>query len=196
MTTFISPIFLLVLEKNKFHISISILTLFVVLAFNVSIFHPHDFLGRTDSYYVDRYIPVPVASAEYRNLQEEYLRLPKTSQSRPTQNVETIIDNPPEVKKLTQINPLSIDLKVETQKPLTLNYNKYLFPGWFGELDGKPVGLSSGLPYGQIVVNVPIGSHNLKIYFTETPTKKLFDVISVLSLVAALALIKPWPKKS
>lgn len=40
-------------------------------------FQPEHFLGITDEYYINRYIPAPVGSSEYYSTQEEYLRIPK-----------------------------------------------------------------------------------------------------------------------
>ncbi|MDO8609870.1 MAG: hypothetical protein Q7R95_04935, partial [bacterium] len=76
ITTFVIPIFVVAFDSLKFKkiIALIIIALAIVTTFNN--FHPHDYLGRVDSYYLNRYIPVPSASAEYSMLHEEYLRLP------------------------------------------------------------------------------------------------------------------------
>ena len=50
------------------------------IGLNFNYFKTSEYLGRGDDYYINRYIPVPIASSEYLKTSEEYLRLPKETE--------------------------------------------------------------------------------------------------------------------
>jgi len=82
----VAPLFLLPFGKLKLATPVGLgLAIFSVIT-TVGWFRPQDFLGRTDEYYLNRYIPYPVAAPEYKEQNEEYLRLPKAAESRPNGN--------------------------------------------------------------------------------------------------------------
>jgi hypothetical protein len=155
LTTFATSILVISLNEFKYAKQAGMIIVLVVIAINFTYFKPHDFLGRTDGYYINRYIPVPVASVEYLKTGEEYLRLPKATEKRP---IEVSPD-----KKLSS----SFIINTETSK--TLNYYKYYFPGWEVRIDGKVVEAYAGKPYGQIEFIVPSGNHSIAFH-----SKKLY----------------------
>ena len=68
--------------------------------------------------------------------------------------------------------------------------NKYAFPGWQVEIDGKRVETVPGKPFGQIAFSVPPGEHTLHYYYNEPVYKLVLDIISfgtLLILVVVLA---------
>ena len=83
LTTFATSILVIIFDKIKFGRAIGIIIIIAAIALNFIDFKPQDFLGRTDAYYINRYIPYPTASAEYLMTGEEYLRLPIATQVRP-----------------------------------------------------------------------------------------------------------------
>jgi len=175
LTTFATSIFVISLTNFKFGKYVGIVIILAAIILNFTDFKPHDFLGRTDAYYLDRYIPVPVASEEYLKTGEEYLRLPKATEKRPT-----------------AVSPnVSLDstFEVNTSIPKTIDYYKYDFPGWIAKVDGKEVNISAGKPYGQIEFQVPAGKHTIKVAFQETPLRAVFDLVSLLGLAAAVTII-------
>jgi len=164
ITTFVSSLAVIFLPKIRI---LPILAIVAIIAFSYPIFRPHDFLGRNDAYYLNRYIPVPNPSVEYRELQEEYLRLPKATTKRPT---DYIFQTPTFTTNLTS--------------PQVLSFNKYFFPGWQGTIDGQKLQLSAGQPYGQIQFEVPAGEYQIKVFFAETPVKIFLDILSLVALIA------------
>ena len=78
---------------------------------------------------------------------------------------------------------------VESAAGGTLNYSKYLFPGWRAKIDGQNEGLIPGYPFGQISLNVPPGKHIVDLNFSETPLKKTLDLISLGAVFFCLFLI-------
>ncbi len=175
LTTFATAILVIVLDKFKYSKQVGILIIFAAIAANSIYFRPHDFLGRMDAYYINRYIPNPVASAEYLKTGEEYLRLPKTTEKRPSQVSSDI--------------KMSNSFEVANTNETTLNYYKYYFPGWKVLVDGKSVDISAGKPYGQIQFKVPAGQHKVDIHFGETPLRMILDFVSLLSLIIAVTII-------
>lgn len=175
LTTFATSILVISLNKFKYSKQVGMIIIFAVIAMNFTFFKPHDFLGRTDEYFINRYVPVPVASAEYLKTGEEYLRLPKATEKRPT---ETSPDK-----------NLSTSFETDFETPKTLNYYKYYFPGWEVKIDGKKVSVSAGKPYGQVEYIVPAGKHSVSISFKETLFRKILDIISLLSLIFVMVVI-------
>ena len=175
LTTFATSILIIVLDKFKYSKQVGIAIIVGVIALNFSFFRPHDFLGRTDEYYLNRYIPNPVASPEYLKTQEEYLRLPVGTEVRPD--------------KLSPNKGLDNSFEVDYKKEAVFDYSKYYFPGWVVKIDGKKIEAYAGKPYGQVQFKVPAGKHTVDISFKETPFRMVLDIVSLLSLVVAVKVI-------
>lgn len=175
LTTFATSILVIVLDKFKYAKQIGIAIIIGAIALNFSFFKPHDFLGRTDEYYLNRYIPSPVASKEYFLTQEEYLRLPVGTEKRPD--------------KLSPNKGLDNLFEVDNKTETVFDYSKYYFPGWEVKIDGEKVGVWAGKPYGQVEFNVPAGKHTVDISFKETLFRMILNIVSLLSLVVATTMI-------
>lgn len=186
LTTFVSPILVVALQKLKIEKIVGLVLIALVLVFNWYFFRPHDFLGRGDSYYINRYIPNPFPSFEYLQTQEEYLRLPLTSERRPTMLYPRVFPQTDSIVSVIAVNAL--DAQVETSSPsaFVLNYNKYLFPGWSARLDNQEVPIFPGKPFGQVSLNIPPGNHSIDIFYQEPFYKRVLDIISLLTFVGGL----------
>ncbi len=195
LTTFAIPLLIVVFDKFKHKYSISLLIIIITLITGWSYFRPQDFLGRQDVYYLNRYIPTPTASLEYLKIQEEYLRLPKNTDKRPDRNYPLVFIDNGLIKQVSRINDLDVLIRTEATSVATLNYSKYLFPGWVAEIDGQKTETLAGKPFGQITVNVASGSHTVKIIFEETNFKRFLNAISLVSFLVSLGLITNlWPR--
>lgn len=164
-----------VLDKFKFGKYLGMAIIVGVISLNFGYFRPHDFLGRNDEYYLNRYIPVPIASEEYLKTGEEYLRLPKATDERPSQ--------------VSPDKNLSSSFEVNFDRETTLNYYKYYFPGWEARVDGKKIEAFAGKPYGQVEFKVPAGKHRVEVAFKETFFRRILEIISLLSLIGAIKII-------
>jgi len=189
MVVFVSPLFLIGLNNVKYRTIIALSIGVFAIVTTVSYFHPQDYLGRGDAYYLSRYIPVPVASDLYKTQDEEYLRLPKTTEIRPDKDYPIAYSNGFEIKNITEVKSLSSIIQTDSTKSFILNYSKYNFPGWSATLDGKNVSIQSGRPFGQISLNVPAGVHTVKIFFRETTLNVILDVLSLGTLLSCLILV-------
>jgi hypothetical protein len=175
LITFATSALVIVFDKVKYGKVIGLVIIVSAIALNFSYFKPHDFLGRTDEYFTNRYIPFPVASEEYKKTGEEYLRLPNATEVRP----DKVSPNP----------GLDATFNVDYQKETKFNYYKYYFPGWRAKVDGKDVVIAPGSPYGQITFAVPSGRHYIEVYFKETLFRRVLDIVSVGALVFVIYLL-------
>ena len=181
LTTFATSILVVVFTDVKFNKYIGFLIILFAIILNFTDYKPHDFLGRTDAYYLDRYIPYPTASKAYLQTQEEYLRLPANTEMRPDKNSPNM--------------NLGNIFEVDTATSKVIDYDKYYFPGWVAKVDGKDVKVSAGKPYGQIEFTVPEGKHTVSVSFKETLFRGVLDILSLLSLIIAIFItLKPAKK--
>lgn len=65
---------------------------------------------------------------------------------------------------------------------------KVYFPGWKAAIDGTTAVIEYQNPEGLITVMVPKGKHEVSVIFGETPLRLLSDIISLVCLVALLAI--------
>lgn len=189
LMTFFTPVFLISFKYLKNKNILSVILIIITLVTSWSYFRPQDFLGRLDSYYLDRYIPYPKASDEYLKTQEEYLRLPKATVSRPEANYPTFFSMHDEIVNISKYNDLHFLVSLNPKMEIRANFNKYYFPGWVAKMDGQEVLIKPGAPFGQLSMKVPPGPHKLEIYFSETKNKLILDFASLLGLLVSLGII-------
>jgi len=159
-------------------------------------FRPQDFLGRTDAYFLDRYIPLPQASSEYKKTSEEYLRLPLMTIRRPEQSYPLAEVVGGTVDQQIETTSLKTKLSVTASQSAVLNYYKYNFPGWMATIDGQPAEVLTGLPFGQVQLQLTPGQHQVEVWFGQTAMRTRLNLISLVALIAAfgLILIRRQPK--
>lgn len=186
LTSFAIPLLVVVFEKFESKLPIAAGLIILTLVTSGSYFRPQDFLGREDSYFLNRYIPTPVASIEYLETKEEYLRLPKYTEQRPDRNYPLVFAEADVTLQINKINDLDVLIKVESTASATINYSKYFFPGWVAKIDGIESQIVAGKPFGNITVSVPPGRHSVKIAFEETNFRKLLNAISLGSFLVSL----------
>ena len=188
LTTFFTPILLIAFKhlKNK---SLAIILIVIIVLSSWSYFKPQDFLGRLDDYYLNRYIPYPKASDEYFKIQEEYLRLPKTTKERPAANYPTFFSMNDEMVNVVKVNDLHFLVSLKPKMEIRANFNKYYFPGWQAKIDGQEVPIRPGLPFGQISFSVPPGPHKLEVFYSEPRAKLILDFASLVGFLVSLGMI-------
>ncbi len=190
MTTLFIPVLVITLERLKFNKWIVLSLIVLTIGINYSYFRPQDFLGRTDGYFLNKYIPFPSASEEYNKNQEEYLRLPKDTLVRPDKVYSIFFDQ--DGNKILEANQKSAtEFMAESSfnRETYVNVSKYYFPGWKASVDGKDVEIKAGSPFSQISMMVPSGTHTLRVHFVETINKLLLDIVSVMSFGVLLFLV-------
>lgn len=189
MTTFFAPLMIISLKYFKYANYLALVVIILAVISTSSYFRPQDFLGRDDNYYINRYIPTPLASSEYLETGEEYLRLPKNAEYRPNRNYPLVTLEGGEIKNISKINSLDTKVEVFSENGGVLNFNKYNFPGWTAKIDGNLIDVTSAKPFGQVQISIPAGEHGVEIYFQETNFKKVLDIISIVAFLVSLVII-------
>ncbi len=190
MITLMSPVILIAFSKFSKLKFIPLVVIVLAIVLNFNYFKTSEYLGRLDDYYINRYIPVPVASEEYLKTSEEYLRLPKEAEKRPDKNYPRAYTDNMDVKlEVKEINALDAEVKTESDSDFVLNYSTYNYPGFVAKVDGEKVKISSGKPFGQVSFTVPTGSHTITVSYKESPFRLIFDIISVVGIITSICLI-------
>ncbi len=183
LTTFLSPLFLITLSYFSKRLILSVVLIALIIFSTFRYFHPQDYLGRTDEYYLNRYIPYPDASTEYLETSEEYLRLTKHTSQRPSSVLPEIYGEGVEVIELIEINPLKFEANINVNQVTNVNLRKYYFPGWNVYINNKKAEIFPGEPHGQVSFNVDKGRYNISYYFTETKSKLFLDLTSIAAFI-------------
>ena len=81
---------------------------------------------------------------------------------------------------------------VQSPTPFRARYLAFYFPGWQVTVDGQPITLTPSSPEGLITFDVPAGRHTVVVRFGETPLRRAFDALSIVSLAAlVLGILGP-----
>ena len=135
-------------------------------------------------------------SKEYLTLGEEYLRLSKKTEERPSSYawekfVLTGSETEMQIKEKS-----SIDYLVETSGEENLLVTKiYALPGWQVEMDGSLIEIKAGKPYGQIEIEVPEGEHSFRVRYKQTKFWQIINIVSLIGFLIAIKLIVSKTKR-
>jgi hypothetical protein len=86
----------------------------------------------------------------------------------------------------------SDEMRVRSPDGTPLRFYTYYFPGWRVYIDGQRLPDSALRPetvYGLLTVDVPPGEHHVLLRWGDTPLRLTGKVLTLLSLVTALALV-------
>jgi len=81
-------------------------------------------------------------------------------------------------------SPTADRFVIESPQPFRAQVLTFYFPGWRAWLDGNPVEIVPGDPYGFITVPMPAGRHTLELRFGSTPPRTAGTIVSLVSLLA------------
>ncbi len=198
LVTFVSPLFILPLKylpKIGKYVAFGMAVLSVVL--NVNYFKPHDFLERKDNYFLERYIPKEESLVKYREIMEEYLRLPKGTEKRPDRLFPELYSTVDFTFEKVSHKGMVDNYQVIMLENGELNVSKYYYPGFYAKVDGQKATIIIGKPYGQIALKLDKGIYNLEIGYRETNFRLFFDLLSLAGFTfAVLCLFKGHGRKN
>lgn len=158
--------------------------LFVLLFLAAILYSAKDFiLPKNYQYYPDSFYSTNQDTTTVKN---EYMpKWVKEVSSFKSEKVSVITGNE-SVQNLFTNGNKTIFSVYSPQKSL-LQFNGVYYPGWTVKVDGRVTSIDYNTN-GLIRFFVDKGSHNVIIYFTETPLRIFADLISLLSLIALLIL--------
>lgn len=115
--------------------------------------------------------------------------LPKSAPNPPTQPAPS---QPFSYEQAIEVSNLSTNsYKYTFQTTLSQSDDIYIpifnFPGWYVESNNVPIPTSNG-PNGEIVINLPSGTHNITAIFRNTPVRIFANGLSSLTIILVILL--------
>jgi hypothetical protein len=167
-------------DKNWFAKLLSV----VGIAYFVFIALPYsktESIIRPDGFYTTNEATTTVA--------DEYMPkwVTKKFETRPTKKIDFYVGSGIIHEK--KVNSQIADVVIEAKEPSIVQINTLYYPGWGGMLDNKKADISTDNPYGVMQIAVPIGAHHLYMAFRETPTRFIFDLISVVFFILYIVIV-------
>jgi len=186
LTTFFSSIagaLVVDLMPKKFSKKLGIIFIILAIFLTRDYFKPSGRMYFTDEHYFELFFVDP-------NYSEDYLLLSEWADARPTERpIAKFEIAEGKVSRIAQNTLVNWTATVDAEVDTVLTFNNYYFPGWYAEVDGEKAEIVPGKPYGQITLNLSPGEHEVNIFWAETPLRKAFDVVSMLSLASIGYLI-------
>jgi hypothetical protein len=167
----------------------------VVLTF--SYFKPSKIFYKSDNTYLSRMFATRTVEGEkqgvasdYYNWSEDYLILPVWVEKKPEGLPEAKITSEiAQISAIRQVSSVNWKARVETDEKAQVSFNSFYFPGWYATVDGELVETNPGKPYGQIVIKVPEGSHEVNFFWSETKKRTIADLVSLSVIFWSLYIL-------
>ncbi len=83
----------------------------------------------------------------------------------------------------SQTMRLAAEARFESAQPFEATFRWFYFPGWQAEVDGRPAPIRAAEPSGFITVAVPAGAHTVRVFFGDTPLRRLAAALSLLGCI-------------
>lgn len=116
--------------------------------------------------------------------------LPASDTLLPLYQTNTLIPrlepNPNIQLKLEETHWLNSHLIFTAEQPTRLHFRWYYFPNWQTTLDGRPLTTFPDGQQGLVAVDIPSGSHELKLLFAATPLQRIAETISLVTAICLL----------
>lgn len=88
----------------------------------------------------------------------------------------------------SQTMRLAAEARFESAQPFEATFRWFYFLGWQAEVDGRPASIRAAEPFGFITVAVPAGAHTVRVFFGDTPLRRLAAALSLLGCIGLPAL--------
>ncbi|MBI5452178.1 hypothetical protein HY945_01835 [Candidatus Gottesmanbacteria bacterium] len=151
------------------------------IIFSLNFARPAEYINKPDVYYATN-------DATTTSMDE---LMPVWVANKPTQRYKTKVELERANATVYNLdyNSRSIKFRVVTKVPNIIKVNTVYFPGWQFFLKGEQIPLNFGSPDGLIRFEVPEGNHFIEGKFVETKVRFWSDMVSLLSLAAAVGLL-------
>jgi len=178
-------------DKLILHSSFFIIVLLLFLP-NLKLFQPQTYLNVNDQYYLsDEFMKwkisgtsfefVPYGVATHIDPDKDITQLNITKDQIATAPY-SIISGQPQVSVVSNA-PHQKQLQISSDQTSIIQFNTFNFPIWRADIDNSPVSISDSNPLKLIQISVPPGQHQLSIKFTNTSTRTIANLTSLLFLL-------------
>lgn len=89
--------------------------------------------------------------------------------------------------KINKLKSTSYSFRVDSKENSRILINTAYFPGWTAEIDGKRTNINEN--EGKMVLDLPSGTNNVRVFLDSTPIQKL-SYVYFLTSILGLALLK------
>jgi hypothetical protein len=170
--------FCLDLIKPKQRISIGIIITIIALTFAIPLLIQVKYLNKDEGFYTTNEDTTTVKN-EYMPTWVKVLpnHRPDQRVTAPQAEITNILD---------KTNKLFFMIIASSNTIATVNL--IYFPGWQAKIDGNPIEIRYNNPIGVIQIPIEKGTHDVQIFFTETPMRIVADAISLSSIALLLGV--------
>jgi hypothetical protein len=167
----------------------------LVIITNKNFFKPERFLAVDDAYYTS------TEALKWRTSRMSYDYVPRGVKTQKTEQNTTVVDI--EKQDIPQrsfsvlegeavisdfkTNSFLSDFGIEAKTPAVFRLNTFNFPGWKAWIDGEPTVIDDQNKYRLITLNISKGTHWVSVKFTDTPIRRIGNIISFLSWLLVLS---------
>ena len=79
--------------------------------------------------------------------------------------------------------------QIDNDQPFAFRLHQFHLPGWNARIDGQPAPTYPSGELGLVTVDVPPGSHEIRIEFGATPYRTVGAALSILAVLAWAAIV-------
>jgi hypothetical protein len=105
---------------------------------------------------------------------------------------QMLSDSPDSAARLIEWKPQERVIEVSAATNDTLHVYSFMFPGWEAFVDGRAVPVETHPDLKTMLIDVPQGSHTIKLIFSNTTTRLRAQTLSLiaLSICGLLSILK------
>lgn len=179
--SFLSASMLSVLpDRNKIVVGIFLLLLILISSFDF--LKPSEFFNKPEGLYA--------TNEGTTTVKDEYL--PKWVNQKPAEHFKEKVEIISGQGKIINIsyNSKEIEFNINSQIGSKIRVNTIYYPGWKAKIDGVQTEIKYDNPQGVMELSVPEGNQNVNFSFSETPFRLFADILSVISFVVLVVILK------
>lgn len=80
-------------------------------------------------------------------------------------------------------------LRVDLIEPDELAIRTFNFPGWTAYVNGQPTQVRTGEDLGDILIELPAGSHRVTLEYRSTQARKIGEIVTVIAMLVLIGLV-------
>lgn len=163
-------------KKDKLKIVLSAILIFISVGLSFSYARAAKYYPRSDSHYLSRSNFTDGTNSLGNAFNTKWLNsIPKKAKNK----IE--ITRGSGNLKIIELKSLSYIFNIESRRQSNLLINTAYFPGWSAQIDGKASTLH--IQNGKMLLSVPSGNHNVKVYLGNTRIQEISYVYFLFSVL-------------